>query len=215
MSLFNTQDTNPLTAKNAGQEIARMMGMLPPYLKLSDVEFAGGYHGPYPGDIVSATGSPAVDALQAVPFWSGAGGVISEVAFNVTVVSGANGVARCGFYNADQLTLLPTTKIVDGGQFAVDAATGVKSLTGLSIVTLPNTWYSTVFICGTASPTVTTLGSGFHTLGRSLTTFNAQFGYVKVGFGYQALPQVFPASPTIMTSAPAMVCVRYSSYNRS
>jgi hypothetical protein len=173
------------------------------------------YYGPTGADIVSSTGTPTVGDLYAFPFYSGPGGKIDQVGFNVTTGGSAGAKARCGIYASDTsgLALVPGALLVDGGEF--DATLVQADITTLAspLVFNPNQVYWLAFICGTAAPTVTTFTSGWHLFGRN-ASFNAQFGWQKVGQGYGALPTTFPASPGVCTSAAALVVVRFATYNR-
>jgi len=183
-------------------------------MRASQNEFSAAAYYSAVGDVVSSTGTPSVGDLQFTPFWSGAGGIVSELAFNVNTVGGAGSVARCGLYNADQDLLIPTTLVVDGGQFATDSGTGIKNTTGLSLVLAPATLYYFAWICGTAAPVMVTLSSGAHFFGRN-ANFNAQFGLIKTGFGYAALPLNAPNPVTgYLSSAAVMVVARFSAYTK-
>jgi len=221
--MLNPLDTAPLVGFNAYQYIQQQDGAVPPFLAICDDDTAitalGGpfYYGAAGADITQSSGSPATDRLQYVPFWSRCGGILSEIAFFLVANGTAGSVARCGLYNADQKTLLPTTLVVDGGQQATDAGgPNVLKTTTLNplITLLPNTLYYTAFVCGTASPSVATYGSGWHPLGRSGTTSNSIFGLQRTSFTYAALPVVAPAATALMTSTPCQVQVRYKSLFR-
>jgi hypothetical protein len=188
--------------------------MDPPLFHLSTDDGVTAYYGCPGADIVSATGTPTVDQLNAFPFWSGSGGSLDTIGFNVTTGGGAGSKARCGLYSSDPTTMKPSTLLFDGGEFDT-TITGFKTTAISPVIQLaPRTLYYLAFTCGTAAPTVTTFTSGWHQFGRS-ATLAAQFGWVKsTGFTYGALPASFPVPNGFQTSAAALVVVKFKSVNR-
>lgn len=163
------------------------------------------------GDVVSSTGTPTVDQLHAVPLYSGPGGTIDRIGFNVTTGGAVGSVARCGLYEGSLVTLAPTALVVDSGEFDT-TATGLKEAT-INKILDPERLYFLAFLCGVAAPTCTTMTSGWHIFGRN-TSLNAQFGRVKTGFAYAALPTTFPSGLGMLTTAAVMVVLRYLKYAR-
>lgn len=169
------------------------------------------YMAGYPTALSSV--APTVGNLFALPFWSARGGVVNKIGFNVTVVSSAGGLARCGIYgNDDTKGALPSKLLLDGGSdIAVDGSTGYKTHS-ISYPFEAGTLYWIAFICGVAAPTVTSI-SGDNAIYGFNTSMSQQFGYVKAAQGYGALPAIFPAgAPT--TSTVVATLVEFASINR-
>jgi len=189
----------------------------PVQFRISQADGITAYYAGHGADIVSANQAAVVNNLQFVPFYTGFGGTIDQVGFNVITGGTAGSVCRAGIYDSDGTTpggwLQPRNLLVDGGEY--DTTTATFKLTTLSpVLTVPpDQLYWLAFLCGVAAPSALTgISSGWHVLGRS-ATLAAQFGRVKTGFAYGPLPQTAPTGLGQITSGPPMVVYRWATYN--
>jgi hypothetical protein len=185
----------------------------PALFRLSAADGVTAYYGSPGADIVSSTTAFAINTLAFTPFWSGPGGVVSEIAFNVTISGGAGAKARCGLYDGDQVNLLPTSLIVDGGEFDGTLVQLDNTILSPQVVLKRGRMYWLAYLCGTGAPTVTSYTSGWHMAGRG-SSFNANFGWVKTGFTYGVLPGVAPAPTGLLSNAPPLVALRFAVSSR-
>lgn len=167
----------------------------------------------YSGMVVNsglAAGTQAVDFIRAHPFFSGVGGNIDRLSFEVTV-GAALSVGRVGIFKATSETnIYPNELIVDSGQFDCSVA-GVKTAT-ISVELEPNTLYWIGLAFGVAAPTVRLNNQnlspqvfGFPaTLGASVRTGLA------IARAYAALPATFPAGAFITTGGVGIGWVRFA-----
>lgn len=138
-----------------------------------------------PGQVI------AIDVIRLCPFLITRPTFIDKLAFVVTATGGAGSVARCGIYRASSVApFLPTTLVVDSGQFDTNASANGK-ITNVSLVLAPG-WYWAAYVCGVAAPTIRIQASvsGGHfglEVVASATTVNVAGG-LQLAFPYAALP---------------------------
>jgi hypothetical protein len=158
-----------------------------------------------------ASGNPAINRLQFLPFFVSVKTTIDKIAFVVISGGGAGSVARCGLYNADQTTLKPTTLIVDGGEQSTGQA-GIK-FTAVSQILLPGVLYFGAYFAGTSAPAISIYSNtstpffGFFNGGTALFT---RYGWY-LDQAYSALPADVSASTFLSLDAgraPAAVFYR-------
>lgn len=163
---------------------------------------------------INSTTVPTVGQLYALPFWSGRGGNVKTLGFNVAVAGGAGSIARVGLYaNADPLTA-PGTLLLDGGGDIDTTVTGYKTQPASGNFNFqmdPYTLYWLAFICGVAAPTVSGC-TGDNPIFGFNNALSVQVGYTKGGVGYGALPATWPASGN-PSSGIAAVFVTFNSIN--
>ncbi len=96
-----------------------------------------------------STLAPGASELRLQPFYAQVPRAVDRLACNVSTASATAGhVARLGIYNADPVTGLPTTVLVDAGSVAVDTA-GVKEVV-ISVITLSGLyWFALTAQSGT------------------------------------------------------------------
>lgn len=174
-------------------------------LSLAGVSFERWYPAGFPNG-GSSSGSPGTATIHMLPFWSGYGGTIDAIAFNITVASGANGVAQIGIYDSDPVTLLPTTLIYDSkaAQGDFDA-----TITGFKIASIsppfkmaPGTLYWFCYRCGTANPTISTIPNPTPIFGLNQSV-NAQFGFQFTSQAYGLFANPFPTLTSNFTPSTA------------
>lgn len=162
---------------------------------------------------LKGTVAPATGTLFAIPFMTGRGGTIDRIAFEVTTVSAAGGKARVGIYSSTDTygNPYPNKLIIDGGEFAVDAATGVKSTT-ISQALPEGVLLWAVYLCGTAAPTVRgILGQAcYGLLGQPSTIGTTIYTELSVAQAYGALPSTFPAGAALTSATIPLIAIRYS-----
>lgn len=135
-------------------------------------------------------------------------GVIDKIGFEVTTVSGAGGVARAGIYKTSAGSIIyPGALLVDGGEFAVDGASGAKVASSLSIQVHAGLYWF-VYLCGTSAPEVRYVNNtGINPiLGIQPTMGATPYDTLTKLLSYQALPATFPAGglPDTPTGHPAV-----------
>jgi hypothetical protein len=157
-----------------------------------------------------ATFGTTEDIFYAVPFYTGRGGSIDRIAFEVTTI-GAGSKGRCGIYTSDE-DGYPKTLVVDSGEFTTNA-TGVKSAT-ISVALPQNALFFAVLLFGTtsSSPIVRSIDVRYS---NALFAYGSAIGTTRRAgltgaYTYGALPASAPSGLTPgMTSAP-IVALRYS-----
>lgn len=159
------------------------------------------------------TNAPGVNTLLAFPFIEPYGGTLDRIAFNVTTLGAAGSKARVGIYtNVGSRTPYPNALLVDGGEFACDVATGVKSTTINQVLTR-NSLYWLVYLAGVAAPTIrVTANASPPVLGMwdgTAAGTGARQGWT-VARAYGALPDPFPAGATPQATVNCGTFVRYS-----
>jgi hypothetical protein len=164
---------------------------------------------------VSSTGvsSSGTNTLQAIPFFSGEGGKVDRIAFEVTTGGAAGSVARCGIYESTSDTnLYPSKLLADSGEFDT-TTTGVKSAT-IDVQLLANRVYWLVLHPGVAAHVGRNVGAatiGGTPLGMPETMGNnAGRTSITVNRSYAALPATFPGSAATATGC-NIVWFRYAS----
>lgn len=161
------------------------------------------YHvaGQYGADLLT-TLTPALDRIYAMPFAAAKNFTVDRIGFGVTALSATVGaVARAGIYNANQSTLMPTSLVVDGGEFNVSTtggSTGIKTAT-ISTTLIANTLYYFCFICGTGAPTIKAvpLTAQFPIFGTDGGFANQSGTHLLKDTTYGAFPSTFPGSPAV------------------
>lgn len=159
---------------------------------------------------VSLTG---INTLSAFPFFSGEGGKVDRIGFEVTTGGGAGSVARCGIYTSTSDTnLYPDKLVVDSGEFDT-TTTGVKSAS-IDVQLLANRVYWLAFHPGVAQHTGRNLAAaiiGPIPIGMPSTMgSNATHVALSVNRTYAALPSTFTSGANTQNSA-RLVWFRYAS----
>lgn len=184
------------------------------HMRLSDADGVAAYYPPLGYSNANITTVPATNTLLAVPFWSGGGGVISEIGFSVAVVGAAGSLSRVGIYDSNLSTLRPSNMLVDSGQIDTNASTGFKSAASLSVPMSPHRLYYLVFQTNGNPPTISGIANGIPVFGMNVPLADFRGWSVAQAFG--ALPAAWPGGSALFgggTSAP-LVVARFSSYNR-
>lgn len=119
-----------------------------------------------------STVAMAANTLYAVPFYVGPPTTFTQVGVNVTVTSNGNHL-EMGIYNNNNG--IPGTLFSDCGTFAMTAAAGFKTITGLNLAM--QGWYWLV-VASDSTPTVSTTGA--------LATLETLFGYDSSNFAITA-----------------------------
>lgn len=209
-------DNGPLPA-TTGQLIDLIVrivsGTMPPFTKLSAEDGVTAYYPQTNYANANITTVPAANTLLAMPFWSGGGGIVSDMAFSVAVVGASGSLSRVGIYDSDPVTFKPRTMLVDGGQIDTNASTGVKITTGLSVIMQPRQLYYLIFQCNAQPPTTSgQAGAGMFGLSAS---FSDQRGW-SVAQSFGALPASWPGGSALFAGANSapLVAVKFSSYTR-
>lgn len=170
------------------------------------------WYSPAVNQTAYSTASFTVDFLRLQPFVIGRAGYLDRIAFEVTTVGGAGSKARACLYRAtSKYNIYPNDLVVDGGEFACDAATGVKSTT-INVFVTPGLYWAGI-TTGTAAPTVRTgvVGNCAPVLG-SLNTIGATLiSTVSLARAYAALPATCPAGGSLSFTAAGLVHVRFAS----
>ena len=150
------------------------------------------------------------DIFYAVPFYTGRGGTVDRIAFEVTTIGGGS-KGRCGLYTSDE-DGYPMTLLVDSGEFATNA-TGVKSTT-ISVELPQNSLLFAALLFGTtsSSPIIRAVDIRYS---NALFSYGSALGTTRRAgltgaYSYGALPSTAPSGLTPgMTSCP-IVALRYS-----
>lgn len=157
------------------------------------------------------TGAQAIDLLRACPFFSGPGGQIDRLSFEVTTAAAVGGVGRCGIYEArGESDIYPGDLAVDSGEFDTTVA-GVKTAT-VSVYLKPNTlyWFAQTF--GVAAPQVR-LNNPTHcpqVMGFSPALGSAVRAGITQARAYAALPATYPAGAAFATGGTGLCWVRWA-----
>lgn len=158
-----------------------------------------------------ATSAMDVDNLRARPFVVGRAGYIDRIAFELTTAGGAGSVARCGIYKAtSKYNLYPRDLLIDGGEFACDGSTGVKSTT--VNLYLPEGLYYLACLAGVSAPTLrfSVVGSVPSFLGCPNTIGANIYVSVNVAKAYGALPSTFTAGGSPSNANNALAHIRWA-----
>lgn len=153
------------------------------------------------------TGAPSANVLRAIPFIApGRGGVISELAFNVTALVAAS-TARIGIYDTKSETNLYPGNLLHGSSAIGTAANGVKTEScKVQLNPLAVYWLALV---GSAAPTLRcgqVDGSSVPGLLPDDATMPTTRSLgLSVAYAYAALPSTFPASAAYITAVPVPV----------
>lgn len=192
-----------------GQLIAPKFSDISSFLATTDA----GYQVAGPGQMQNGgTTSFSVDLLRIVPFFVPKTIHIDRIAFVVTTVGGAGSKARCGIYNTQQTApFLPTTLVVDGGEFDTTALNG--KISTVDVTLQGGTVYASAYLPGTAAPTIASLVTvglfpflGYQ-ISASATTTTLSQG-LSAGLAYGALPltltNITQASYSLSGNVPAI-----------
>ena len=153
------------------------------------------------------TGAPSANVLRAIPFIApGRGGVISELAFNVTAFVAAS-TARIGIYDTKSETDLYPKNLLHGSNAIGTAANGVKTEScKVQLNPLAIYWLALV---SSAAPTLRcgqVDGSSVPGLLPDDATMPTTRSLgLSVAYAYAALPSTFPASAAYITALPVPV----------
>lgn len=207
--------STPATVENMMDLLATLfLGSAGLFTRLSAEDGVTAYYPSLGYSNANITTVPAASTLLALPFWSGAGGVVSEIGFSVAVVGAAGSFSRVGIYDSEPGIPKPRTLIVDGGQIDTNASTGSKLTTGLAVKLDAHKLYHLVFQTNAFPPTVSGVASSIPIYGMTLPLSDYRGWSVAQAFG--ALPPTWPAGSVLFgggNSSP-IVIVRFSSYNR-
>ncbi len=155
----------------------------------------------FQNQIATATQSTSVDVIRLQPFVISRQVVLDRIAFELTTAGGAGSKGRVGIYASTSIeNLYPANLLVDGGEFALDGATGVKSSTISLTLGAGVYWFASLF--GVAAPTLRTpvAGSYGHILGAP-STIGAPNLRAQVSLAYTSLPATLPGGGITATSA--------------
>ncbi len=188
------------------------------YVKANTTTFESWYVPGVVDSTVLTTVGLVVNTLRAIPFVAETPYILDGLGFNVTTVSGAGGKARVGIYDSAPSgsgLFYPRSRLVDGGEKAVDVGAVAKTTTGLGIELKMGGLYFAVYQCGVAAPTVrgVPVAALSPSLGFDATlAASPQVGY-QVASTYSSaagLPALFPAGATAVTGTMPAVYLRFA-----
>ena len=165
------------------------------------------YYAGFNNGAALTTGAPTANVLRAIPFIApGRGGVISELAFNVTTNIAAS-TARIGIYDTkSEIDLYPKNLLHGSGAIGT-ASNGVKTEScKVQLNPLAVYWLALV---SSVAPTLRCGVVGGSTVPLILPDAAAMpttrtLG-LSVAYAYAALPSTFPASAAYITAVPVPV----------
>jgi len=165
----------------------------------TDIAYRACYFGVASG---AGTLSIPVDTINLVPFFVPRDIHIDRLAFIVTTAGGAGSKARVGIYNATQVApFVPTTLIVDGGEFDSTAING--KIANVDVTLLGGLLYFAAVFTGVNAPTVRSGGNlSIPLLGYLLnaaSTATTPITGIKLAQAYGALPIIMPAAVSSYT----------------
>lgn len=134
--LWYRTDTGQVHGRTGGM-VARMA----PYATHPHIRSTGWHNLPPTGS--STTLAAVLNQAYALPFSPGSHCTLTDMAINITVLGLGN--VRGGFYNADQMSGLPTTLVADFGTISTGLA-GVKTFTALSTALKAGVLYYAVVV---------------------------------------------------------------------
>lgn len=141
---------------------------------------------------------PAVsDEIQALPLLASRGGTLDRIALYLDTAGSVGSTVRLAIYEAESETdLTPARLVVDSGDIATDASSGVWVWAPINVTLdkLKLYWLCVNANAQSIMPLVGALGSQFYynLLGFDTNSFQQNFGF-KVAFPYAAYPLTFPA----------------------
>ena len=131
---------------------------------------------------------------------------ITQLGINVVSASGAGLKCRVGIYSNDASTTSPLTRQVDSGEFALDA-TGVKTVTGLSVPLTKGLWWF-CYVSNAAAGSVASVPTINLPDVRGTTSLNlGPTNVLSQNYTYAALPA--SAGATLELQSATAVCVYY------
>ncbi len=151
----------------------------------------------------AGTAAPAASELRLLPWYVPVARSIDRVGCNVSTAGTAAHVARLGVYNADPVSGLPTTVLVDAGTVAVDT-TGQKEvavtatvhglhwlgLTAQSGTFTALTPTNLVYVAGAPAPHTTPANGLAYAAVDPASALPNLTGVTPGGFAFQAVPTV-------------------------
>ena len=192
--LDNPRSSTPATVENVLELAARLFGQLPLNWKVGSDDGITAYYPPTGFSVAGATVVATADTLLSIPFWSGSGGIVSELGFNVNTVGAGGSLARAALYASDpNAPFKPTTLLADTGSIDTNASTGLKVATGLAVVLQPHTLYHLAFNSNATPATFTAINPIAGGLFGLAATIAFQYGW-KVSQAFGAMPQPFPTA---------------------
>jgi hypothetical protein len=165
------------------------------------------YYAGFGAGTALTTGAPTANVLRAIPFIApGRGGVIDQLAFNVTALVAAS-TARIGLYASKSETNIYPGTLLHGSGAIGTAANGVKTeslkvqldplaVYWLALVSSANPTLRCGAVAGCTVPSILPDAAAMPTT-RSLG--------LSVAFPYAALPNTFPAGAAYITAVPVPV----------
>lgn len=145
------------------------------------------------------TGSPPVDTMRAVPFYSGSVALpLDVIRFDITSLAAAGGVARIGIYSSvGELDIYPDALVVDSGEIETDAIGGVRD-TSIDVTLAKDQLYWFVYLAGTAAATIRMINPDASVMILGYDNDGGSQGHhaIEVAQTYGALPATFPAGAT-------------------
>lgn len=200
--------SNPVAAENL-EAVLALLGMYshpgqlmhPRFAEISTIgsTTSVGYQFAGVGTVSPSTPTSfGVDTLRLVPFFVPKTIHIDRLAFVVTTVGGAGSKGRVGLYNSQQQSpFLPTTLIVDGGEFDTNVLNG--QIATVDVTLQGGTIYWAAYLCGVGAPSIIAPTSTHNEpyLGYQITAASA----VVTGINGLVLNQAYGALPNVLPTA--------------